>query len=321
MSLTSELKDADSALAVFVTEQFPAIRELSAAFRAVRPRDAEALQPPAAAGTRIAWGTLNAAMDHRLRYAFSDSRALPDTVELGITGAFRLAASPAIGAAVRKAGHDLEYLLDELIADQQPASRLRTLLLPKAAETQLATLCYAMTWFEEVYRTRRLWPGTPLGDAQSGFSVTDLLAAVPEYAMADLAAQAEIASGALAEVRAACPPEAAHTGPAFAGSPDVGGADADLIIDGLLIDVKGTVAPSRLGKAEFYQLLGYTLLDYENEYRIDKLGFYLSRFGRLITWPVDEYLTLLGSSRSLAGLRTECEEVLALGGRRRQPDR
>lgn len=312
MSLTSELKNVESALAVFMNERFPAVRELSVAFRALRPSDGEALQPPAAARTRVAWGTLNAAIDHRLRYGFSDSRALPNAVELGIAGAFQLAV-PAVRAAVRKAGDDLGYLLGELIAAEQPASRSRPLLLGAAAEAQLARLCYAMVWFEEVHRTGRLRPGTPLGDAGPEFTVADLLAAVPGYAVEDLVAQAEIASGALAGLRAAYPPAAVYAGPDFAGSPDVGGADADLIAGGLLIEVKGTIVPSRLRRPEFYQLLGYALLDYDDEYRIDRLGFYLSRFGLLISWPVEEYLKLLGSSRSLAELRIECARELARG--------
>ena len=140
----------------------------------------------------------------------------------------------------------------------------------------------------------------------------DLLAAVPAYAVEDLVAQAELVSGALGELRAACPPAEVHAGPDFAGPSDVGGADADLIVGGPLIDVKAAVAPSRLRKPEFYQLLGYALLDYDDEYRIGALGFYLSRFGRLITWPVDEYLGLLGSSQSISDLRRECVNVLAL---------
>lgn len=311
MSLTSELKDAESPLSAFMSAQFPVVRELSAAFRAVRPNDAEALHPPVEAGTRVAWGTLNAAIDHRLRYAFSDSCALPETVERGIAGAFRIAA-PGAGAALRQAGDELSLLLRELIAAEQPASRSRPLVLPMAAEARLARLCYAMAWFEEVYRTRRLWLGTPLGDARPGFTVKDMLAAVPAYAVEDLIAQAEIASGALRKLRAVCPPAEVHAGPDFAGSPDVGGADADLIVGGLLIDIKGTIAPSRLRKPEFYQLLGYALLDYDDEYRIGGLGFYLARFGRLITWPVDEYVALLGSSRSLPRLRTACAAALAV---------
>jgi hypothetical protein len=309
MSLTSELKDPGSPLSAFMAAQFPQVKEFSAAFRTVRPADSAALQPPVEAGTRVAWGTLNAAIDHRLRYAFTDSRALPETVERGMAGAFRLASSAA-GDAVRRAADDLGFMLSELIAAEQPAARSRPLLLPEAAEERFARLCYAMAWFEEVYRTRRLWPGTPLGDAGLGFTVKELLEAVPLYAVEDLVAQAEVASVALCELRAACPPRHAHAGPDFAGSTDVGGADADLILGGLLIDVKGTVAPSRLRKPEFYQLLGYTLLDYDDEYGIDRLGFYLSRFGRLITWPVGEYLALLGGRRPLGELRRACREAL-----------
>jgi hypothetical protein len=309
MSLTSELNDPESALSAFMAAQFPQVKGLSAAFRTVLPADAEALQPPVEAGTRVAWGTLNAAMDHRLRYAFADSRSFPRTVELGMAGAFRLAA-PATAEAIRRAGDGLEVMLSELIAAEQPASRSRPLLLPGAAEERFARLCYAMTWFEEVYRTRRLWPGTPLGEAGPGFTVIELLEAVPRYAVDDLLAQVQVASVALNELRAAWPPSRVHAGPDFAGSADVGGADADLILGGLLIDVKGTVAPSRLRKPEFYQLLGYTLLDYDDEYGIDTLGFYLSRFGRLITWTLDDYLALLGSSRPVSELRQECREAL-----------
>jgi hypothetical protein len=90
----------------------------------------------------------------------------------------------------------------------------------------------------------------------------------------------------------------------------VGGADSDLIVGDLLIDVQGTVAPSRLGKQELFQLLGYALLDYDDEYGIRRLGFYLSRFGRLVTWPVEEYLALLGCPRTLAELRKMCADCL-----------
>ena len=309
MSLTSQLNDPESLLSAFMAAQFPQVKEFSAVFRAVRPADGEALQPPVEAGTRVAWGTVNAAIDHRLRYAFANSRAVPQTVERGMAGAFRLAA-PAAGDAVRRTGDDLEVMLSELIAAEQPASRSRPLLLPGAAEERFARLCYAMAWFEEVYRTRRLWPGTPLGEAGPGFTVKQLLEAVPGYAVEDLMAQAEVASVALGELRAACPPFQVHAGPDFAGSSDVGGADADLIVGGLLIDVKGTVAPSRLRKPEFYQLLGYALLDYDDEYGIDRLGFYLSRFGRLITWPVEEYLAMLGGRRPIGELRRACREAL-----------
>jgi hypothetical protein len=44
-------------------------------------------------------------------------------------------------------------------------------------------------------------------------------AAAPAYAVEDLVAQVELASGALSELRAACPPAEVHAGSDLAGSP------------------------------------------------------------------------------------------------------
>jgi hypothetical protein len=185
----------------------------------------------------IATGTINAAIDHRLRYAFSDTRTLPDTVERGIVGACLLA-GPAIGAALRRAGHDLASLIDELIDTEQPECRARPLVLPAPAER--GSPACAMRWrgLRRCTGTRRLWPGTPLGDAGPGLTVDDLLRAVPGYAVDDLMAQAELTAPTLGKARAACPPSKVHAGPDFAGSPDVEGADADLIVGDLLLDIK-----------------------------------------------------------------------------------
>lgn len=96
-------------------------------------------------------------------------------------------------------------MLDDLLTTHSPSDRARPLLLPSPEEERLARLCYAMTWFEEVYRTGRLWPGRPLGDAGPGFSVSDLLDAVPAFAVSDIVAQVSLALGALGPLRAACP--------------------------------------------------------------------------------------------------------------------
>jgi hypothetical protein len=64
-------------------------------------------------------------------------------------------------------------------------------------------------------------------------------------------------------------------GPVFTGSADIGGADADCIIDELLLDCKATVTATRLGNAEINQLAGYLLLDYDDQYGINRVGLYL----------------------------------------------
>jgi hypothetical protein len=310
MSLTSELDDAKSPLATFMTAVFPQTRDLSAALRAACPSGAEPLRPEIPAGKRIAWGTLGAAIDHRLRYAFSNNREPSESIQHSMAAAPRLARLDA-RHAIRQAGDELALMLSQVIAKECPADRARPMTLPPRAEAELARVCYDMGWFEEVYRSQRLWPGTPLGDARPDLTIDQLLAAVPAYAVDDITAQVKLADLALTQLRATHPPEQVHAGPTFAGSPDVDGADADMIIDDLLIEIKSTAKPSRLGKRDFYQALGYVILDYDNQYRIGRLGFYLTRFGRLVTWTVEEYLTLLGSQRSLDEQRRACAATLA----------
>lgn len=72
----------------------------------------------------------------------------------------------------------------------------------------------------------------------------------------------------------------------------VGGADADLIIDDTLIDIK-TTKNLRLDKGIFHQLVGYYILfkiggidNSPSKPRIERLGIYYSRHGELYTIPV-----------------------------------
>ncbi|MGW6404106.1 hypothetical protein ACWFRP_39190, partial [Streptomyces sp. NPDC055134] len=88
-------------------------------------------------------------------------------------------------------------------------------------------------------------------------------------------------------------------------------ADADLAVDGLLLDFKSTRSARTLRQAEAWQLIGYLLLDTADQYRIDTVGLYLSRSGTLASWPVEEYLELLGACRrDIAVFRGAFTELL-----------
>ncbi|MFG2298382.1 hypothetical protein [Streptomyces sp. NPDC048603] len=119
-------------------------------------------------------------------------------------------------------------------------------------------------------------------------------------------------TGALEALRARTRPRDGTSGPTF---PGVGiTADADLVVDGLLLDFKSTKHPFARGlsKHTANQLLGYLLLDTADRYRIDTLGLYLTRSGVLASWPVEDYLNLLGTCRrDLPTLRTVFAELLA----------
>ncbi|WP_299542474.1 hypothetical protein [uncultured Streptomyces sp.] len=84
-----------------------------------------------------------------------------------------------------------------------------------------------------------------------------------------------------------------------------------MVADGLLLDFKSARKPHNLPKNTAWQLLGYLLLDTNDQYRIDTVGLYMTRSGILATWPVDEYLALLGTCRrDLTALRAVLAEFL-----------
>ncbi|MFF1717362.1 hypothetical protein [Streptomyces sp. NPDC058268] len=93
----------------------------------------------------------------------------------------------------------------------------------------------------------------------------------------------------------------------------IGGADADFITGGLLIGCKATTRPHKIGRAEVQQLAGYLLLDCHHTYGIDRVGFYLSCQGALITWTVPDFLTALGTTTPLPHLRRLLQQHLASG--------
>jgi hypothetical protein len=61
--------------------------------------------------------------------------------------------------------------------------------------------------------------------------------------------------------------------PTFEGSTLVGGADADIIVDGALIDFKASRQARPVDREHLWQLLGYVLLDFEDVYNIHAIGF------------------------------------------------
>lgn len=107
--------------------------------------------------------------------------------------------------------------------------------------------------------------------------------------------------------------EDAVLNPTFDGSPYiVGGADADVILDSCLIDFKTTINAKIEGRA-LYQLLGYSLLDFSNQYGIQRVGFYLPRQGRFITWQLEDLASQLQVGYPLPIQRLQLEFKDAIG--------
>lgn len=74
----------------------------------------------------------------------------------------------------------------------------------------------------------------------------------------------------------------------------VGGADADLIIDDVLVDFK-TVKAAGMKRTDFDQLMGYYLLSeiggimgFEEKHTINKIAVYSSRYGEMMTIEIKD---------------------------------
>jgi len=106
-------------------------------------------------------------------------------------------------------------------------------------------------------------------------------------------------------------------GPRFGvGGTMIGGAVADFILgghewgSGAVIDIKAC-ATSRLARSHLMQVVGYTLLDWEDAYSIQNVGFYLARSGDWTMWDASELLNYLADRARLIGVKGRRELSLA----------
>lgn len=174
-------------------------------------------------------------------------------------------------------------------------------------ELRLARYCYVLGLYEEVFRIGYVWPTSYLGDVEPDADARAVLAIVPDARVKDIARM----SGACQRVLCPYFDRDYVLNPVFAGSGYVGGADADLILDRRLIEIK-TTADARFDQQWLLQLLGYVLLDWDDEYRIDGLGVLFARQATLAKWPLADVLRRVGGGgmAALPGLRAEFKDLV-----------
>ena len=130
---------------------------------------------------------------------------------------------------------------------------------------------------------------------------------MPWFVIDQLHDQVCLANTGLGQLRASA--RTARSGMRFSGSDAIGGADADLQVDGLLLDFKSTHAATTITKSDVYQLAGYALLDFDDDHHIDHVGIYWTRHGIKRTFSLPGFFELLGATETVpelrAGLRAE----------------
>ncbi|MEV4094337.1 UvrD-helicase domain-containing protein [Streptosporangium saharense] len=292
LSLTAQLKHRTSPVWRFMAEHLPNSTNLERDYLEHLVGLPHPVQPIEV--QRPDWSALGHTVDYRLRLSFGGD--LGPGVRFGVQafdGTYHFHGQPAapVRRALHAAGERLLAAVDAYLAEPG-----------RYNEETIVRLCFVAAFYEDIARTGHLRRFNLLATATATTSLADLVAAVPAYVLDDIGHQMRLAERPLAALRA-LPPAARVCGPIFTGSGDIGGADADYILDGLLLDCKATRTPRRLGREEIYQLAGYLLLDYDDEYGIDHVGLYLSRQGALITWETRDFLHRLGARMPLARLR------------------
>ena len=169
--------------------------------------------------------------------------------------------------------------------------------------------CWGLALLTEVYRRGpEVAALGPLGRLPHK-SARSLLEAAPDAGLQQLAALREVMDLAL------LPAIGTRSGlwaigPVFAGS-EIMNADADLIAGGLLTELKTTSKKPSLAVTDLWQVLGYVLMDYVDEFAITDVALFSARYGYLAQWNLGTLLPqLAGRPVTTRALRSEFRELL-----------
>lgn len=194
-------------------------------------------------------------------------------------------------------------------------------LAGRSGESELAArAAWGLALCVSAYRAGAAWaPLVPDLVHSNDFTVDKMLEQADGAAVAELIALKELAEERLIPKLTA----PLSLGPTFdlskLGPTQRIAAEADLIAGGLLIDIKTTLAPRNktglrpdvLKADNVYQLLGYALLDYSNQYNIDRVGIFSARYGTLTEWPLERVTSLMsGRKFDFPAARQEVWEMM-----------
>ncbi len=327
MSLTSSLKDPTSPLAKFVASRLPNVAPIRDDWK-LRLTGTTTLRP--SDDIRLPWATIGTAIDYRLRYYFAVTEPIDLVAVHG--GMWRVGAGgPVIDLDLLDESPQRDFIFydsEDIDASVSPERRPAALLaapfvdyltaltdgmspvgvrLRSDAESALCRACYVLALYDQLYRAGTEI-GSPLYTLPAQGTVDDLLKLASNDAVADMCRL----SWAFFDSQPSLLAQEAVLNPTFEGSHLVGGADADLIVDGCLIDIKATVNPLPVKPLDLYQPVSYALIDFGDEYGVTSLGVYLARQTVLLRWPLEKYVWHLSEGQSsVESLRRDLRQVLA----------
>lgn len=313
MSLSSHISDSNSPVRQFFEENFSATRTASTTANAfVRNGNESCLVPPTT-------GTDHALVGTAIGYviaALSKRDALDDCVAwAGFEHYLRVEGMQAM--AKSRPRKVLIGLRDQTFAEIRDLEPWKG-SLSKSKLLLLCERCLILSRFEQLFRTQRnataffyilenhMWD--PIAEFEGDLtSLSHGMASEPTHE--DLFGLAQSSSKDCKYIRKA---KNVHFGAKFAQSVSLGGADADAVVNGVLIDFKSSAKQSPISRTELWQLLGYLLADTEDEFAIDRVAISALRWRREVIWSATEFLGLMSrdARTDLQELRSELSHLL-----------
>lgn len=307
--LTSQLKTKDSPISEFLAEHLPAAGDAVADYRA-QMTGAQTTRPDVSRG--YDWSAVGRVIEYRLLMGVGylpSFEPIPGTRGQKLTGVVR-AAALGVGAALHQAQRTndkawwtiagLGLGLPDLMTD--PTGPVPEIL--DGRERTLIRALYVQSWFETLYRS-----GTVPPQLAGAADDQTLLDRVPDIAVQDVwnvVSQAWTMWQAYRSV----PQTSIHYNPVMPLSLRVP-ADGDVVIDGLLVDVKSTINPDRFGRQEIQQLAGYLLMDTRDKYGMNACGLYMARQNVMVRWDLDQFITMTSAGKYGGGDLPSLRRMLA----------
>jgi hypothetical protein len=303
--LTAELADTRSPVRQFLNVEFTAgLPDVQRRYREAAP----ALVVPSSAPSEAHPRTVGTAADWLLRFLVHPAPHL----DLAFRGA---AVCSAVGIRIPRAA--LDDILNSLglAVPPRPSETACVFPGPHAGITVepavLNRVCWVLALLTEAFRGGpRVAALGPLGQFRGrAVSAAELLGMASEAALGQLTQFRQVYEATLLPALASRRGQWT-IGPTFTGS-KLMKADADLIAAGLLVELKTTAKRPSLGVVDLFQVIGYALLDFDDEFSIETIGLFGARYAYLATWNLASLLDeLAGHPVNLAVARAQFQDLL-----------
>lgn len=271
MTLTQQLGQPDSQIRRLFDEHLPRLAPTMRATWKPALAGRTLLRPPAGAPA----STLGHANSARLTWTRT-ALATSNDVLPGAAALLRIGATPT------------------LIADLHTIAT--TTAPPNTSHTAGAAILIGM--MDQVWRYPMALVDPIYEEVFTAADLTDAITRLPHPWVGDVTAVTTLSGHLLPALTGT-----AHPAPTFVGSPDIGGAEADIIVGTTLVDIK-TLQASTLNLRHALQLIAYALLDFSDQYALTHVAALTARYGQLVTWNLQDVLhhagnLTLGDAREL----------------------